>query len=69
MIAARCVSGTNQPKLQETFYVSTPHADTRLAATDIDPSAADRWRDEFRCQDDVHDAFLGTITVVRSNPA
>ncbi len=40
MIAARCVSETNQPKLQETFYVSTPHADTRLTPTDIDPSAA-----------------------------
>ncbi len=40
-----------------------------LLQSDIDPSAADRWRDEFRCQDDVHDAFLGTITVVRSNPA
>ena len=40
-----------------------------LLQADIDPSAADRWRNEFRCHDDVHEALLGTIEVVRSNPA
>lgn len=43
MIAARDVSETYQPKPQETFYVSTPSADTRLAAADIDPSAASSY--------------------------
>jgi DNA-directed RNA polymerase subunit omega len=37
------VSETHQPKPQEIFYVSTPHADTRLAAVDIDPSAASSY--------------------------
>jgi DNA-directed RNA polymerase subunit omega len=43
LIAARTRQISINRNRQETFYVSTPHADTRLAAVDIDPSAASAY--------------------------
>ena len=40
-----------------------------LLQADIDTDSVGRWRSEFQCHDDVHEAFLGSIEVVRSNPA
>lgn len=40
-----------------------------LLQIEIEPEDARAWRDEFRCHDDVNEAFLGTIDLTRADPA
>ena len=40
-----------------------------LLQIEIEPEDVRAWRDEFRCHDDVNEAFLGTIDLTRTDPA